>query len=129
MKDINIYFDKSTNGEILSTIVADVIRGGLAGKELELVVDELEKKGLLNSNIVIDEVERSEWNESYLDELRFKIHLYSREYFVYLEKVAKYVNDQKELHKKSVLKFKTIICGIAAVFVLFLVLIIRSCSK
>lgn len=129
MKDINIYFDKSTNGEILSTVVADVIRGSLAGKELEFVVDELEKKGLLNSNLVIDEVERSEWNESYLDELRFKIHLYSREYFVYLEKVAKYVNDQKELHKKSVLKFKTIICGIAAVFVLFLVLIIRSCSK
>ena len=127
MKDINKYFLQKTDGEILSNIISDVIKGSLSGEDLKHVVDELENKGLLNSNVIIDEDDCSKWNETYINNLSFKINLYSREYFVYLEKVAKYINERKVLHEKAVLKFKMIVGGTVAGIAILLLFIIRSC--
>lgn len=129
MKDLNKYFQNSTDGEILSNVISDVINGSLSGDELKFVVDELEKKGLLNSDVTIEEVDSSKWNKSYIDELSFKIHLYSREYFAYLEKVAKHINGQKSLHEKAVRKFKMLVGGFLSMTIIFLVCIIHNCSK
>ena len=93
------------------------------------MVDELEKKGLLNSDVTIEEVDSSKWNKSYIDELSFKIHLYSREYFTYLEKVAKHINEREKIHKNAVLKFKMIVGSIIGIITFLLLCIIRSCSK
>ena len=129
MKDLNKYFQNSTDGEILSNVISDVINGSLSGDELKFVVDELEKKGLLNSDVTVEEVDSSKWNKSYIDELSFKIHLYSREYFAYLEKVAKHINEREKIHKNAVLKFKMIVGSIIGIITFLLLYIIRSCSK
>lgn len=129
MKDLNKYFQNSTDGEILSNVISDVINGSLSGDELKFVVDELEKKGLLNSDVTIEEVDSSKWNKSYIDELSFKIHLYSREYFTYLEKVAKHINEHEKIHKNAVLKFKMIVGSIIGIITFLLLCIIRICSK
>ena len=129
MKDLNKYFQNSTDGEILSNVISDVINGSLSGDELKFVVDELEKKGLLNSDVTIEEVDSSKWNKSYIDELSFKIHLYSREYFTYLEKVAKHINEREKIHKNAVLKFKMLVGGLLSITIFFLVCIIHNCSK
>lgn len=129
MKDLNKYFQNSTDGEILSNVISDVINGSLSGDELKFVVDELEKKGLLNSDVTVEEVDSSKWNKSYIDELSFKIHLYSREYFAYLEKVAKHINEREKIHKNAVLKFKMIVGSIIGIITFLLLCIIRSCSK
>ena len=129
MKDLNKYFQNITDGEILSNVISDVINGSLSGDELKFVVDELEKKGLLNSDVTVEEVDSSKWNKSYIDELSFKIHLYSREYFAYLEKVAKHINEREKIHKNAVLKFKMIVGSIIGIITFLLLCIIRSCSK
>lgn len=129
MKDLNKYFQNSTDGEILSNVISDVINGSLSGDELKFVVDELEKKGLLNSDVTVEEVDSSKWNKSYIDELSFKIHLYSREYFAYLEKVAKHINEREKIHKNAVLKFKMVVGGLLSITIFFLVCIIHNCSK
>lgn len=129
MKDLDKYFQNSTDGEILSNVISDVINGSLSGAELKSVVDELDKKGLLNSDVTIKEVDSSKWNKSYINELSFKIHLYSREYFIYLEKVAKHINGQKSLHEKAVLKFKILVGVFLSMTIIFLVCIIHNCSN
>lgn len=129
MKNLNKYFQNSTDGEILSNVISDVINGSLSGEELKFVVDELDKKGLLKSDITIEETDSSKWNKSYISELSFQIHLYSREYFLYLEKVAKHINECEKMHQKAVVKLKMIVGGIIGVIILLFVCMIRSCSK